>query len=188
MDQRCVPTRQEVLARAVEAIFGGPLVTNTFRSLLAEAMIAQALEPEWRWCSADYASWDFERADGKRLEVKNAAARQSWSAPGAKACRPSYDIAPRQRAWRNGALVHGLARNAEVYVLAHHPLIDDTADHRDPSQWRFYVIAAWRLPASGSISLAKVAALACPVSIGGLAQAVSAELSLEVVSGSVRGD
>ena len=178
MDRPLALTGAQVVERAAAAMFGKPLVTNTYRSVLAEAMIAQALEPDWTWCSADYASWDFERADGQRLEVKNAAARQSWSQAGARPCRPNFDIAPRKRAWRDGALVHGLARNAEVYVLCHHPLVDDTADHRVPSQWRFYAIAAWRLPDRPTISLPKVQALATAVGLEDLAQAVSLELSL----------
>ena len=69
----------EVVAKAADAAFGKPLVTNVLRAQLVEAMIALVLVPEWHWCGADYAPCDFERADDLRLEVKQSAARQSWS-------------------------------------------------------------------------------------------------------------
>lgn len=64
------PSADEVINQAVEAMFGKRLVTNVFRSMLVESMIAKVLGPAWNWCAADYASCDFERADGYPLEVK----------------------------------------------------------------------------------------------------------------------
>jgi hypothetical protein len=46
-------------------------------------------------------------------------------------------------------------RPAHIYVFAYHPVRDESGDHRDASQWQFYVVAANRLPASQSISLEK---------------------------------
>ena len=44
-------------------------------------------------------------------------------------------------------------------VFAHHPIMDESADHRDPRQWRFHVVATGRLPIDKTISLVKVALL-----------------------------
>jgi hypothetical protein len=73
-----------IRAAAGYAAFGQPLIVNVLRGLVAETIVAEALSLEWTWCSTDYSAWDFIRSDGKRLEVKQSAARQSWAANGAK--------------------------------------------------------------------------------------------------------
>src|SRR5690606_35488651 len=108
-----------VLAKASRAAFGAPLVSNILRGHVAEAVIALVLEPEWTWCSADFAGWDFERADGFRLEVKQSASQQSWTS--AKPSSPSFDIATRTGYWENGATwVPRPGRQAHLYIFAYH--------------------------------------------------------------------
>lgn len=65
-------------------------------------------------------------------------------------------------------------RAAQIYVFAHHPQVDDDADHRDPAQWQFYVVPASALPDSQRISLSSLARLAEPVQFERLAEAVGA--------------
>src|SRR5689334_16757919 len=67
--------KEEVIGRAVSKVFGKPLVTNVYRSILVEAMIAGVLPETWEWCSQDYNSHDFVHKDGARMEVKQSA---SW--------------------------------------------------------------------------------------------------------------
>lgn len=162
----------DIIERSAQAAFGRPIITNTLRGLVAEAIIAAALEPEWTWCAADYASWDFERADGKRLEVKQSAARQSWSTDTPSRC--SFDIAPRKGRWENEGWVDEPGRAADLYVLAHHPMFDDSADHRDPMQWRFYVIASDRLPDTKRISHSRASRLTDAVGFEELRSGVQA--------------
>lgn len=71
------PTVADIQRKVADAAFGRPLITNVMRGQVVEAIVACALEPECRWCAADYSSWDFDRADGVRLEIKQSAARQS---------------------------------------------------------------------------------------------------------------
>jgi hypothetical protein len=52
------------------------------------------------------------------------------------------------------------------------PIMDESADHRDPRQWRFYVIPTTRLPARKTISLVKVALLSDAVPWIGLKGAI----------------
>ena len=147
---------ERVIAHAARAAFGQLLVTNTLRSMVVEAMLDLALLADWRWCAADFAGWDFEHADGTRLEVKQSAARQTWAAP-LRPSRPSFDIAQRLGYWEGGSTwVEGAGRHAHIYVFAHHPAVDAKADHRDPQQWDFYVAGTEALPATKSISLARV--------------------------------
>ncbi|WP_430423002.1 hypothetical protein [Phenylobacterium sp.] len=161
------PTASDIVARASEAAFGRPLVSNTLRSMVVEAMVDLALGDGWTWCSADFAGWDFEHADGTRLEVKQSAARQTWAAP-ARQAPPRFDIAPRTGHWAGPTWIEGAGRQAHIYVLAHHPLTDETADHRDPQQWVFYVVAADMLPAAKSLSLKGAEALTIAVDYVGL--------------------
>lgn len=156
---------EAVQADVVQAMFGRPLVTNVFRSLLVEAMIAKALGPEWKWCSADFAAWDLEHASGLRLEVKQSAALQSWSHPGSKASAPRFDIAHRTGRWDGDIWVKGRARHADIYVFAYHPLTGEEADHRRVEQWRFYVLRSAMLPDSASISLPKLSKLTPSVGV-----------------------
>lgn len=161
----------DVVQKVSLATFGGPLVTNVLRGHLVEAIIALALEPDWEWCSGDYASWDFEcRSTGTRLEVKQSAAKQSWVLnPEGKPSSPRFDIAARTGRWEtDGVFVREHGRAAQVYIFAHHPVVDGRADHRDPMQWRFYVVAAKNLPTAKSIGLEPVRAIATECGVADL--------------------
>ena len=65
-------------------------------------------------------------------------------------------------------------RNAEVYMFAHHPVDDDSADHWDPLQGRFYVMSACVLPPTNTISLTIVRKLANAVIIQEAGQLIEA--------------
>lgn len=143
---------ETVRSRAADSAFGRPVVQNNFRALIAEAIVDLALPQGWRWCSGDWAAWDFEHDDGTRLEVKQSAARQTWTAP-ATPSPPRFDIAHRQGRWEGAVWIEEARRHAQLYVFAHHPVLDESADHRNPLQWRFYVVPTSMLPAARSISL-----------------------------------
>jgi len=147
-------TVDRVVAKAAAAAFGRPLVTNVLRGLVAEVIVSEALAPGWRWCSADYASWDFEHQDGTRLEVKQSAAKQSWLSLSGKPTACSFDIKARQGRHEGTVWVAEPGRAAAIYVFAHHPVAADGADHRAPGQWVFYVIRTADLPTTNRISLA----------------------------------
>lgn len=142
----------KVFEKASKSAFGNPLITNINRGLVAEAIVALALEPEWHWVSSDYSGWDFERPDGVRLEVKQSAVLQSWNDNGSLS-KASFDIAPRTGRYEGQIWVEEKGRAAQIYVFAHHIISDQTADHKDPTQWEFYVIAASDLPNQKTISL-----------------------------------
>jgi hypothetical protein len=147
-----IPSILDVTSKAAETTFGRPLITNVFRGHIVEAIVAYALEPVWRWCAEDYSAWDFERGDGLRLEVKQSAARQSWATTD-KPSAGSFDIAERKGRWEGATWIESAGRAAAIYVFAHHPIADMTADHRDPMQWRFFVIPTNALPAKQRLSL-----------------------------------
>lgn len=163
----------ETVARASDAAFGKPLVTNVLRGLLVEAMIANVIEPEWLWCAADYSSWDFERADGMRLEVKQSSYLQTWAPPTHGKVSPSFDIRERSGRWEGAVFIEDAGRAAHLYVFAYHDVRDETADHRDPEQWAFFVVQTSKLPKTQRLSLNSVRQLAAPVLIDRLHQCVA---------------
>lgn len=163
-----------VVSKASAAAFGKPLITNVLRGLIVEAIIALALEPDWEWCSADYASWDFQRSDGLRLEVKQSAYRQSWDTPATAKVSPGFDVKARTGRWEKTTFIAEPGRAADLYVLAYHDRRDEGADHRNPLQWEFFVLPATAIPPVARIALNSVRRLTQPVRIDNLASRVGA--------------
>jgi len=175
-----------VVAKVSEAAFGKPLITNVLRGQVVEAIIAMALEPDWKWCSADYASWDFENATGCRLEVKQSALRQSWETDASVKSVPGFDVAARKGRWEGTKWIAEPGRAAHLYILAYHGIADDSADHRDPRQWAFFVIPSMSLPPVKRLTLPKAKQLAQPCSVADLrsvANAVAANCLLPAEHG-----
>ncbi len=152
----------DIAAKAAQAAFGHRLITNVHRGLIAEAIVAEALGTCWEWCSADYAPWDFQRADGLKLEVKQAASRQSWHSATDRSSRISFDIRARKGRYDGSQWVAEHRRFAEVYVFAHHHVTTNEADHRDPAQWLFYVARESTLPDQKQLSLSRVISITQP--------------------------
>lgn len=167
-------TIAEVQRRVAEAAFGKPLITNVLRGQVVEAIIAAALEPEWHWCAADYSSWDFERADGLRLEVKQSATRQSWAAGPNGRAAASFDIAPRTGCWEGPVWRDQPGRAAHIYIFAHHDIDEDHADHRDPGQWTFYALPTVILPDTRRIGIGSLRRLNDGCGYAGLRARVAA--------------
>lgn len=166
-------TTTMVRGRACNAAFAGPLVTNSLRGLVAEAIVASAIEPEWSWCAADWASWDFERNDGRKLEVKQSASRQTWATAASKPSPCRFDIKERTGHYIGADWHVREGRVADIYVFAHHFVCDASADHCEPDQWRFFVVAEPALPRAKTIGLTAIARLAKPCELSELLQRVS---------------
>ena len=115
------------------------MITNINRGLIVEAIVSTVLCPQWVWCSEDYYRCNFKHPGGAQLEVKQSAACQSWATKSASVAR--WDIGARKGYWEGEKYVAQRGRNAELYVLAWHPVSErEIADHRDPAQWLFFVI------------------------------------------------
>lgn len=139
-----IPTSDKIAQLVSERIFGGRIVQNNFRGEVVETIVELALGNGWAHCAADWAGWDFESSDGIRIQVRQSAAKQTWVSP--KAMRPSFSIKP-SKGYYTGSVWHAEpGRHAEIFVFAWHPLINDEADHRDVTQWHFWVIAERDLP------------------------------------------
>jgi hypothetical protein len=137
------PTHDEIVA-LIGARAYGRVMSNLTRPIYVEAMVALLLGEGWKYLG-DWGGWDLERQDGRRVEVKQTAARQPWTQD--EEAAPRFDIAPREGYWLGTQWVACRGRHADVFVFAHHPVFDaEVCDHRDPAQWRFYVLPTARLP------------------------------------------
>ena len=149
------------------------IMSNVYRSAYVEAIISVALaEGGWRRMR-HWSPWDLEHTSGCRLEVKQAAAAQIGSHRRRKG-PATFDIKPRTGYSdpKTGEWHDRPGRQAHIYVFAWHPTPDDTADHRDPSEWEFYVVAERDLPDQKSIGLNPLRRIAEACSIHELTTAV----------------
>jgi len=166
----------KIAMRLAERIFDQKLIQNQFRSAFVEAMIEPHLAPQgWRYVGDGWSGWDFERSDRARLEVKQSAAQQTWSAPRNIQTRGAFDIAARTGYWSEGGSkwTPMPGRCAALYVFAWNPVTGCATDHRDPAQWQFYVVAATTLPeGQRTIGLARIKALTTPVALPELSATV----------------
>ncbi len=145
--------QHEALDRLVARLYGQPIIRNVLRGELVEQFVLDALGDGWL-AAGDYEAWDIQSTDCQhRIQVKQSAARQSWAEVDCKPSNARFSIKG-SRAWTEGGGWGGeIARQATLYIFAWHPLVDASADHRDPAQWEFYVIPSERLPEQNSLSL-----------------------------------
>lgn len=163
----------DLITRLARRLFDRPLVQNSFRGEMVEEMVAMALGPEWQQCGSDWGSCDLVRAsDGVRIQVKQTAVRQSWHIPGRPKARPRFSIARKTGRWEGPEWIDEPGRNADIFIFGLHLIDDVSADHRDPRQWLFFVVAERCLPDQDSIALSTLQSLADPVGIDELARSV----------------
>jgi hypothetical protein len=163
-----------VILRLSHRLYGHPIIRNVLRGELVEQFVLEALGDGWK-AAGDYEAWDVESTDGAiRIQIKNGAARQSWSDQTAPPSRASFSIKP-SRAWTQTA---GRAidahRHANLYVFGWHPGTADDADHRIVEQWQFFVVPTALLPSGKSIGITNLSALSPEIGIADLAVTVSA--------------
>ena len=159
---------------------GSELLSNVWRGVLAEFLIARALdgthEPRVEW-----APWDLQTRSGVTVEVKSAAYWQAWP----QHC-PSvieFDIAPRKQFWdvetNETTKLPEPRRLADVYVfcvLGRDDLPKVDTDPLDIDQWAFYVLGRACLdrerPAQKKIRVKPLRQMAAEVRYGGLSAAI----------------
>ena len=178
--------RHEDILGMLKHRYDRPIMNNVYRGDYVECMIASALGADWRltWMDGwDWAAWDVEHTPSSaRLEIKQAAARQTWDKGPTPARRnPAFDIAPRSGyRTREGDWIDTPGRHADAYVFAWHGRDDDHADHTDPQQWRFFVVAERDLPqGQKSIGLKRLTAIAESCGVVELRRAVETACTAE---------
>lgn len=170
------------ITRLAHRLFGAPLLRNSIRGELVEEMVAVALEPEWALCAGDWGACDLVQVGGAlRIQVKQSAARQSWHGDDSPPPRPRFSIAHKTGRYEGQTWIAEPGRNAEIFIFGWHPVTDVSADHRDPTQWQFFVVAEADLPSQASLSLTALQRLAAPVSHDELGAGV-AEVALRLTT------
>lgn len=170
-------TTPTIVERLSRRLFDQKLIRNSIRGELVEEMVAMALEPHWALSADDWSAFDLQhRASGKRMQVKQSAACQSWHCESSPPAKPRFSIANKTGRYEGLNWVEEPGRNADLFVFGWHPLLPPEADHREADQWRFFVVPEHDLPSSASIGLAGLMRLAQPVSIRALPDAVEAAL------------
>lgn len=138
------------------------LINNTTRGILAEYLVASALD----LATGVRSTWDahdLTTATGLRIEVKSSAYVQAWAQKSLS--KITFSIAETQ-AWDalTGTFGHERKRQADVYVfcLLHHQ-VAATLDPLDVAHWTFYIVPTRQLNATHAttkrISLHRVLAL-----------------------------
>ena len=175
-----------VMRRVAEHVYDRPLINNVERADYVECLvelIMQSADPRWR-LTESWDPWDVEHPDGARIEVKQSSALQSWSRPSPTNTNPRFDISISEWYWvgcdqddYHSVPTEG-RRLADVYVFAWHEGSDrELVDHRDASQWEFFVVPESELPPSQrSISLNPLRRRTRPCSYRSLAQRVTSAI------------
>jgi hypothetical protein len=140
----------DVLAILARQLFDRKLISNNVRPLYVEQMIASLLGDGWKVVGSDWGGYDIEGPNKLKIEVKQSAARQTWSDRESlkkkgvdRFTKGSFDVALRPSRFEQGGMIRlkNEGRPANVYIFAWHGVTDEkTADHRDVSQWHFYVV------------------------------------------------
>lgn len=172
------------LRRRIEALlvqrYRG-VINNVHRGDYVECLVAEAAGKGWNltWAAGlDWALWDISHESGARIEVKQSAARQTWDLKEQAPQRTGkFSIRLKSWHWNEDGVWKELpnrARTADIYVFAWHgERRHCRANHADPAQWRFYVVAESELPyLQESITLTNLDGLASPCGFGELGREI----------------
>lgn len=137
-----------------------------------------ALEPDWTLCGGDWASHDLQHhRSGLKIQVKQAAARQSWDAGKSGRSAPRFAIATKTGRYDGADWIAGRSRNADIFIFAWHGETGADCDHANPEQWTFHIIAEPKLPTQKSIGLLQIARLAKGTGFSALSVAVEVAMA-----------
>ncbi|HMM79381.1 MAG TPA: hypothetical protein PKC65_05100 [Pyrinomonadaceae bacterium] len=116
------------------------LLSNATRGVLAEFIVAVALEIQLERVREEWGAYDLTTPEGIKVEVKSAAFIQSWRQD--RLSKVSFRV-PKTRAWdsESNRQANEIQRQADVYVfclLAHTE--QEVIDPLDLDQWQFFVL------------------------------------------------
>ena len=183
-----IPDRRRVLSSLIDRLYGERIIRNDLRGELVEEIVGLALAPEWHPCGSDWGACDLRHEEsGLKIQVKQSAARQTWS-PGPRGPGPArYAIAEKTGRYEGVDWFAEIGRNADIFIFAWHGLTGPECDHADPAQWQFFVVAEVDLPAQKSLGLPHIERLATESDFSGLREAVRSVVMACCKPGDVRG-
>ena len=162
------------------------LINNKERGDYVEAMVSELLGEDWEltWKMPKHntwSAWDLEnKYTEKKIEVKQSASWQAWKTQ--KPSVPQFGIKERGDIYLGDSggevgvyeLFDNPKRVVDLYIFAWHGASSrKDADHRDRTQWEFYVVPSEKLPkAQKYIGLSSIKKLSNSVNFNMLAQTV----------------
>jgi hypothetical protein len=121
------------------------LLSNATRGVLAEFIVACALDIDINKPRGEWAAYDLITKDGIKIEVKSSSYLQSWSQKNYSTISCSIKKAFQWDS-KKGMDTTKKQRAADVYVFCLLKHKDkDTVDPLDLSQWKFYVVSTEQL-------------------------------------------
>lgn len=120
-------------------------IGNTARGVLAEYLVAKALDISTSGVRESWLAWDLTTDDGVKIQVKSAAFIQSWHQN--KLSDIEFRVSPK-RGWNpdTNSVEIVPKHHADMYVFALLAHTDKaTVDPYDLRQWKFYVLPTQKL-------------------------------------------
>ena len=167
------------------------LINNKERGDYVETMVSELLGEDWEltWKMPKHNSWsvwDIEnKKTGRKIEVKQSASWQAWETQ--KPSVPRFGIRERYGIYLgdSGGEVGDYEqfdnpeRVVDLYIFAWHGASSrKDADHRDCTQWEFYVVPTERLPkGQKTIGLQRLRSLTSSIDYKELAAVTRSSLS-----------
>ena len=165
------------------AWWSGGMMTNLFRGVLAEYIVAMALDCDKQKRLDAWGPFDLVTPQGLRVEVKASAYLQAWTQ--SKPSKIVFSIRPsKEYDYKTGIYSESNSRKSDVYVFCVFECMDKgNAKLSDLDQWGFYVMKTEEINrlfgSQKTVSLGRIlSAGARRVSFSELTEAVS----------SIRGD
>lgn len=170
---------EQAVERVINDFYRPKILSNLVRPLLIERMIELVLGENWKYVGANWSGWDIEHIKKDyRIEIKQSSAWQTWSERSSskgRLTKGSFDIRNRTGYFSEDGSkwIAETGRHADAYIFAWHGVsVKDNVDHRDITQWEFYLLPTEQLPAKNkTISLSRLQKLSDLVSYRELMQA-----------------
>jgi len=160
-----LPSRDDIIARMARTMYGPGVLNNTHRGDVVEAMVLEALGPDWNFVGLGWHPWDLQRGSGDervRIQVKQTAALQVWAPTKKMTLKFNWSESPPSEfeRYNPGEAIESEGWFCDVFVFGLHRETDTSvADHMDVRQWTFLVIPITDLR-NGRLSMVLSKALA----------------------------
>jgi hypothetical protein len=139
--------------RLAKDLFGQHLMQNDLRGVWIEYAVAEAIGSNCKNVGYDWHAWDLQIGEPGdqfpqriRIQVKNTSRTQTWNKPTKKLSECQWDLILRNKpnyfdAYNPGVPCEPYGFLCDAFVLCCHFEEDwCKADHRNLSQWDFYVV------------------------------------------------
>lgn len=145
-------------------LFDQRIIASQFRTAYFVEMIEPLLQ-KYGWCAIGEpgVGCEFEHPEGCRLKVMQAAALQPRFKEHKLETQPVFNIRPRKNSFSQEDRKRSVNfSSADIYLIGWHPGVSvERVDHREPTQWQFFVLPSRLLPrGQQTVGLARIREIA----------------------------